>query len=188
MNSKLLNSDKPETVSFLAKNAESSSTINQGNPVCFVMNATDDGLAVVLPATAAAAKCPKLLTGVALEAIAAGAKGRIQCFGFCTKSVVVRATRSASDADWASTAAGAVGDALKIQTADNAFVRASIPSSYVTGTAGSDTLALDLAMFAPFAVLAETLVSATTAASTSSGPTSDITVSTSLVKTFLRML
>lgn len=185
MLTKGLNADKPEQVFLTAKNAESSSSIAAGNNVALVMNATDDGLAIVLPATAAAAKTPALFYGVATGAIAAGATGKVQVFGFCRNAVVLRATRAASTDVWASTAAGAVGDPLIVNTANNCLARQAIPSSYVTGTAASDTLALNLAMFAPFAVLAETLVSATTVASTSSNAN---TASTSSAKVFLRAL
>jgi hypothetical protein len=182
MNINQLAGDKPERVVL---NVRADEAIVKGTIVSLVIDATDDGLAAVTPKTATAAKSPKLAFGVALEAIASGAIGRVQAFGFCRETKIIRATRAATTDAWASTAAGAVGDALEVDTANNALVRASIPASYVTGSAASDTLALDLAMFVPFAVLAQTIVSATTAASTTSNTD---TVSTSLVKTFLRML
>lgn len=183
--STFIQKDKPEAKFLTVLNDEASSSIALGNPVALKLDATDDGMAVVLPVTATATKAPVLNYGVATEAIAAGARGRVQIFGFCRNAVIVRATRAATSDAWASTAAGAVGDVLKIQTADNAFVRASIPASYSTGTAATDTLAIDLKMFLPFAVLAETLASATTVAD-SAGPVA--TVSTSTAKVFLRML
>jgi hypothetical protein len=185
MNLKSLNKDKPEALENLVKNAEAADTIPAGSPVALVLNGTDDGLAVVLPKTATAVKGHTLNYGVALGPIAVGQRGRAQAYGFCRNTVTVVRTRSASDANWASTAAGAVGDPLIIDTANNAFKRASIPAVDVTGTAGSDTIARDFNMFAPLAVLAQTLGSASTVASTAEDTR---LVSTALVKTFLRML
>jgi hypothetical protein len=185
MNAKIINGDKPETVFIRAKNAESSASIVTGNPVALVMSETNDGLAVVLPGTATAVKAGVLAYGVACESIAAGDFGTLQCYGFCRNVGLVQATRSATNAAWASTAAGAVGDILTIDTTANAFARASVPANYVTGTAATDTLALALGMFLPMAVLAQTFASQTTIASTD-GPV--LTVSTGAVKVFLRML
>jgi hypothetical protein len=177
--------DKPAFFSFRAKNAESSDSITAGAPVAFVMNATGDGFDVVLPATATAAKATRLGFGVALETIATAHSGEVQVYGFCRNSAMIVRTRSASDAVWASMPGFSVSQVLTINTVGNGFATAAVPASYVTGTAGSDTLALALDMFMPYAILCESRASVTTAASTTSFVA---TVSTALVKTFLRML
>lgn len=186
MTNKTLNRDKAESVFLTVKSAESSDSIPDGTPVALVMNGTNDGLAVVLPATATATKVPRFAYGVAMGAIGAGLVGKVQVFGFCRRSVIVNRTRAASTDAWASRPGLSVSQALTIQTANNAFNTAAIPSSYVTGSATSDTLALDLNAFLPYAILAESLASTTTGpASTTSNA---LLVSTSLAKTFIRML
>lgn len=187
MNTKLIAGDKPETVFLRVKNAESSSSIAQGNAVVLVMNATDDGLAVVLPATAAATKTGTLGYGVATGAITAGSLGDVQVFGFCRNAVVVKRTRSATDAVWASTAAMSVGQALTIDTVDNCLRPVLVQTGAVfTGAATTDTAAAPFNLFIPYACLAETVASQTTSTSATSYVVG--TVSTGLVKVFLRML
>jgi hypothetical protein len=181
---RFIGGDKAEAIVNPVRNRETS-TIPVGTPVALVLDGTRDGLDVVLPATAAAAKAHTLSYGVAKTALPAGQLGNAQAYGFCRQSVMIVRSRSATDANWASTAARAVGVGLKVDTANNAFDYFAAPTSYVTGSAASDTLAMNFDGFMPKAVLAEALASATTVASTAE----DTRVySTSLVKTFLRML
>jgi hypothetical protein len=194
MTSKTLGNNKAEAVYLSCKSAESSASIPRGTPVALVMNATNDGLAVVLPSTATATKAEVLAFGVTPAAIAAGNFGKVQAYGFCRNAVLVKRTRSATDADWASTAAAAVGAILTIDTVDNCFrVQGNnvITVKDITGTAASDSVAASITLntipgFAPMAVLCEAVASSTTNTSATSFATG--TVSTGLVKVFLRML
>src|ERR1044072_2012438 len=72
--------------------------LEQGTPVVFVMDGTDDGLAVVLPSTAGAAKSTMLFAGIVSDrAPNDGAKmGQAQIFGFCRRTKILRMTRAAT--------------------------------------------------------------------------------------------
>lgn len=143
-----------ERVLVRVRSAESSATIPAGAPCCYVFNATNDGVDVVLPATGAAAKAYTLFAGVAPLAIAAGQQGDTIIFGFCQNLRLVRATRAASTDAWASTPAIAVGDNLLINTVHNAF-------SFSAAGASTALIA--------HGVAGATLASATTLASSSGG-------------------
>lgn len=129
---------------MVVKNAESSSQIPAGSPVALVINGTDDGLAVVLPATAAAAKAHSLAYGIAHQAISAGAFGEVQVFGFCTKVKYSRArTRAASTDGYGSVAAVSIGNKLLIDTVNNAVYDggAQAASAYLPAIAAAEDLA-----------------------------------------------
>lgn len=78
------------------KNAETSATIPRGVPVVLTMTGTDDGLAVVLPGTAGAAKAAAFAFGVALDDIVAGAFGDVQSYGVCDYVKLCLQSRSQS--------------------------------------------------------------------------------------------
>jgi len=165
--------NKQDTVSLVVRSAESSLTIAQGNPVSLVMNGTQDGLAVVLPVTATAAKGTALAFGVAHAAINPNDYGEVQIFGFCNKVKYARArTRAASTDAYASTAAMSVGQQLLIDTVNNAFY----PGAAQAASA-----------FMPYAVICETLDSLDSVASTSS-VTAVASYATGFCKAFLRMM
>jgi hypothetical protein len=94
--------NKADAVAVVVKSAESSSSIPAGTPLVLAMNGTDDGLAVVLPATAGNIKTGGFPYGVTQAAIAAGQYGESVVFGIVSNAILVRGTRSASTASWTS--------------------------------------------------------------------------------------
>jgi len=149
MRTKLIESNKPERYINSVRNADSSAaaaTIPVGTPLILNLSATpqppaysnglpagwEDGLQVVLPSTAAAANAsaPSLFYfGVAAGPIVYPAYGEAVVSGVCM-SAVVRATRSATTVSWASGATASVsGDALTIDTVNNAFGTAASAAS-----------------------------------------------------------
>lgn len=175
---------KYQTVIVQVKNADTV-VIPNGSPVCFVMNGTDDGLAVVLPNTGGAAKATTLFAGVveftgtsAGTGLPVGSIGDSFFFGMVTNARVELVTRSATSANWPSYAALAVGDALDVDTINNVF------TDVATGAASA---------YAPYAVLGQSVPSATTQLSSSTSVASLLaqsaaTVLTTAVKAFLRAM
>src|ERR1044071_3953054 len=100
MRQKTITGDKAETRFVVGKNGESSSSITMGQPAVMKFNATDDGIAAVLPATGGASKATSLLFGVAAETIAANATGHFQCEGFCRTTAITKNTRAATTDSW----------------------------------------------------------------------------------------
>jgi hypothetical protein len=172
------------------KNAESSAVIPVGSPVCFVMNGTEDGYAAVLPSTAGAAKTPELFAGVSVTgpSVAAGVNGQLQVYGLCNYALFAQQTRAASTDSYASAASVAVGAPLQIDTVNNAFAVDSEVTGAMTIVTGATTATV-AANFGngkpPMFVMAQTLASAASAASTSSDATVKKTYG---VKIFLRAM
>lgn len=163
---------KYQTVVVQVKNADTVALPN-GTPVCFVYNGTDDGLAVVLPNTGGAAKATTLFAGVVefsgSTSLPVSSVGDAFFFGMVTNARVLVTTRAATNANWASYPALAIGDALAIDTVNNAFtdIASGAQSAYV-----------------PVAALGFTLASATTQASTvTTGSLGSFTASTALILT-----
>lgn len=179
---------KPAFADFQAKNAESSASIPIGTPAILALNGTDDGLAVVLPATATATLSPLAMFGVARETVAAGKSGKFQTYGFCRNSILTVRTRAASTDSFSSVASIDTAAHLAVDTVNNAFVSTvATRTQKVVTNAISDTLALTLSdgAFWPPAILAESRASIAGVASATS---LTATVSTAMVKTFLRLL
>lgn len=149
-------------------NDEASATIALGSPVALTMDGTDDGVAVILPASSAA-KSHAFHYGVALDQMLPGQKGRVQVFGIVRKAMVLLQTRTASGESWsAATLSQAV--LLNVDTVNNAY-----------STSGG-TLAKT--SYLPFAVLAES-----TAIVASASATSDTrTALTGYMKAYVRLL
>ena len=165
--------NKRDIVDVVVHNAETSAQIPAGTPIAFVMNGTNDGLDVVLPATAGAAKATSFAAGIALQNMNAGDYGDSQVFGFCQNVVLLRQTRSDSTGDWSSNATGFVtGLLLGIDTVHNAM--STLASSGAT-------------IYAPIAVLAASVASwASTASSNATADTR--TIITVATKAFIRMM
>jgi hypothetical protein len=165
--------NKQDIVGVVVHNAEASATIPGGTPVCFVMNATGDGLDVVLPATGGAAKATSFAAGIALKTMLAGDYGEAQVWGFCQNVVLLRQTRSDSTGDWSSNATGfATGLALLIDTVHNCMSTAASTGASI---------------YAPIAVLAASV--ATWASTATSNATADTrTIITVATKAFIRMM
>ena len=163
--------NKGDAVAVVVKNAESSSTIVRGTPLVLAIDGTNDGLAVVLPATAGAAKTGAFAYGIASNAIAAGAYGESIVFGYCAHAVLVRGTRAASTDSWTSSDSFASGAILMIDTVNNALI--------------STVASLAASSFGPMIALAQSQVSFAASASATSDTRTANTVG---VKVFVRML
>lgn len=163
--------NKRDMTAIVIKSAEASATIAAGAPVCFAMNGTDDGLAVVLPGTGGAVKTTSFAAGVALSSIVAGGYGESQVFGFCPNIILRRQTRAATTDAFSSNSDGfATGLLLLVDTINNAF---------------STAASVAVSMYAPLAVLAESVASWASSASTTSETRTVITVAT---KAMIRMM
>src|ERR1700741_668556 len=177
-----------ESLNF--RSAESSASIPPGTPICFVMNATDDGFGAVLPATAGAAKTPELFAGINISPLDVTPKqyGMAMVFGLCNYAIVVQQSRAASTDSYVSAPALSVGQQLAIDTVNNALKTNSQATGAMTivTNATTDTLAFNFGDgYPPFAVMAQTLASASSSAST----TSDSSVKKTYgLKVFLRAM
>jgi hypothetical protein len=145
-----------ENIVGVFKNADTV-TLQPGIPCVLVFNGTDDGLAVVLAATAGAAITTGAVAGVVVSpgGIAVGALGDVQTYGLCLNAKITAATRSATSAAWVSYAAGSTGQILEVETVANGFTP--------LGTTASQ-------QYAPYAMLAGTYASSTTQASSLAQP------------------
>lgn len=167
--------NKRDNVVGVIKNGEVSASIPRGTPVILSITtaaATDDGLAVVLPATAGNPNSYGLRYGVATDTLTTGVIGESILFGYCAYALITRMTRAASSDSWTSSASVASGAALGIDTINNAFlIGATVGGSIATNHI--DAVMLD----AP----------ASSAASATA--TTDVrTVITNAVRVFVRML
>lgn len=127
---------RPDRVIMNVQNNEASASIPRGTPVILSATgvaATDDGLDVVLPATAGNVNSYGLRYGVLTSTLVAGQNGESILFGVAPFALVTRATRAASSDSWTSSASIASGVALGIDTLNNAFlIGASIAASIAT--------------------------------------------------------
>lgn len=145
---------KPDNYKVMVQNADTV-TIAPGTPVFLAFNATADGVAVVLPSTGGSTKA-NFLYGVYAEGIPLPVNdyGQCQVWGMVNSAVVIGQTRSASTANWASLAAFSTGQALSVNTALNGFQTIVLPTFYATGSASTDTLAMNNGFFLPQALIA----------------------------------
>ena len=161
--------NKADIAAVVIHNAEASATIPLGAPVCLVLNQTNDGLDVVLPATGAIFATGGLY-GVSLGAYLAGGYGEAQVYGFCNNVKLLGSTRAASTDTW-STNSFAQALILCVDTVNNVF----------STTGGSQAKS----GFLPFAVLAgATITVAGSASATSDTRTANVITA----KAFLRMM
>lgn len=174
--------DKRDFIAARVRNAEATATIPRGTPVALVLNATEDGLAVVLPSTAGAAKCTAVRFGVALDDILAGQLGEVQSYGLCNYVILVVNSRAntSGGSSFSSKDTLALLVALSIDTVNNAF------STKASTTAFASTDAFSLSAFQDNgAVLAQTVASLAAIATSTNETRSVITQA---VKAFLRMM
>jgi len=153
------NGNKRDSSYVVVRNGEASASIPVGTPVTLVLNGTNDGVDVVLPATAGDAKNGAFKYGIASQTMTAGQYGESQVFGYCPYAIITKMTRagtSTSDS-WSSSASSASGIALGWDSVNNALVgnasmvgslgtlhanvvlAASLASSAASATATSDT-------------------------------------------------
>lgn len=161
--------NKPAFISNTVTNGEASATINAGNLCILKLGGADNGLAVVLPATAGAAKSNVYMYGVALEQAAPGVHFSVLQFGYCRNITLVRASRAASTDSWASVASLETNLYLVPNTLGNGF------SSGGT-TSGAGIVA---------AMLAESLAAVASSASNTSDTRTLLTLS---AKAIIRMM
>lgn len=107
MNESLANVGKPARGTRLVKNV-GTNAITPGQPVCYVMNGTDDGLAAAASndALVATVRATTLFAGIAAGNIAVGDTGPVVCTGFATALCTTDGTNAI-----------AVGTALRVATA-----------------------------------------------------------------------
>lgn len=168
----ILSKDRPEAVFIAVRNAEASAGIAQGEPVCWVMNGTNDGNDVVLPNTGAAGKATSLFAGVCvdIDGIPNATYGKVQVYGLCLKSMLEQRTRAATTDSWSSVASIPAGNICGINTVNNNFV---------TLAAGAQS------GFLGFAMMAESQASIVGSASSTSD---SATGQEAKVKMFLRAM
>lgn len=114
--------NKPTFVSDFAKNGEASASITFGQPVVLKFNATDDGLAVVLPSSSSAAKANAFFYGVAMETLTPGQIGNAVRSGYCRYAILLRQSRTSASTDWVSEVSQDIGVHLTLDTVNNCFV------------------------------------------------------------------
>lgn len=170
MNSKAAG-NKADRVRQPVHSAEATNTIPKGTPLILQMNGTEDGLAVVLPATQVAAQANSFIYGVAVNAIAPLQYGESIVHGIVPYALVTRMTRAASTDSWTSSASLAPGVLLAVDTINNAFLVAS-------ASLGSNN-------FLPFALLGASIATNAASASATSDTRTAIIVG---VRIFVRML
>lgn len=192
MRTKLIETNKPEKYANVVRNAETVS-IPRGTPLVLNLSGTpqpstyqnslpagaEDGLQVVLPSSGGAFAANFYDYGVAYNDIPAGQLGDALIDGV-VQALVIMNTRSASDANWATSASQAASVLLVINTVANAF--SQIASS---GTAASNTTISSYASDI-IAVLIDSYATQVTASSTNTADTR--TLSTALRRCFLRRM
>jgi hypothetical protein len=167
--------NKADKIILTVRNGEASASIPRGTPVCLAAgatSATNDGLDVVLPATAGNANSFGLRFGILTDTLTAGSFGESILFGVATYALITRMTRAASTDSWTSSASQASGVALGLDTLNNALlIGASIAGSIASQHAD--------------AVLLDSLASSAASASATSDTRTAIT---NAVRVFVRML
>lgn len=154
-------------------NGETTNAIPVGTPVAYVMNGTNDGYAVVLPATAGASKATTFFAGIYAgpqSSLAAGAIGDVVFGGIVTNALITLQTRATSTDSFNSAQSLAVGAVLQVDTVGNRL------------TAGATVGASNQA---PLMALAQTVG---VVASSSSASTNTSTAVTASVKIFIQIM
>lgn len=162
--------NKPDHVLTNVKNADTV-TIPIGTPVVLVFNGTDDGLAVVLPATAGAQKSGVFQKGVVTTSLAVKGLGEAIIHGIVPAAVITRATRAATTDSWSASASHSNLWVLALDTLNNAFLPQA--SSLLTNT------------FAPQAALIDSMAAVAASASATSDTRTALTVA---ARVFVRMM
>lgn len=174
---------KPDRVTVAIRNAEASASIPAGAPVVLVMNGTNDGADVVLPSTSASAlKIQGLRYGVNTRTLAAGDQGSAIVFGLSNNLLLMRQSRASSTDTWNTQQTLGVGVFLSIDTVNNVWIT-GVSTLKVVTNATTDTLALTI--YNPDAVMAQSLASFASSASSTADSRTAITAS---VKAFVRIM
>lgn len=192
---KQIETNLPERYFGVIKNAESTASIPLGTPVVLNLQQAaqpttgangrpagfEDGLQVVLPATAGAFAARFFHYGVAMQALTTNQYGPSQVHGVCAAAIIKYATRAASTNSWTSSASIAGSQLLTIDTIDNAFT--TVASSGTEGTSATTVSTYASAGF--HGVLLDSIASFAASASATSDSR---TVLTSLARVFLRQM
>lgn len=138
MRTKLIESNKPEKYIHSIRNVDTSAagaTIPAGSPLVLNLSGTpqpstyqnglqpgwEDGLQVVLPNTAGATNTGTYFYGIAAGPVLYQQYGESMVHGVA-QGLIVRGTRSATSASWASSASSScAGFSITVDTANNAF-------------------------------------------------------------------
>lgn len=168
-------------------------TIPAGTLVVFNMNGTNNGLDVVLQSTQASAiQSQGLRAGVVFNNVPVGGFDEAVVFGYTNYLLLIRQTRAASTAVWATEAARSIGEyltftsiatAASIPNLTNGF--STVASTFLAVSASTATAAATITILSPDAVLATTLASYASSASTTSDTRTAITAA---VKAFIRIM
>jgi hypothetical protein len=170
--------------------------LKNGAPVILDFGATTEKGAQVKTSNSLALVEHANFFGIALSDIAVNAYGEAQVFGYNAIARTVLTTRTATNATWASIAAGSIcelmtigsGTGISAESGDQALIRAglSMSGTYTGAASSSGQFSLIGPANAFAARLAETFASTDTQAS-SLGPQSQ-TIWTSVRKVFLRSM
>lgn len=136
MREQLVTTNRPDFVDVNLRNSDTV-TIPKGSPVILNLSSAaqpttgsdgfgpgfEDGLQVVLPATAGASPTNNFAFGIVLADVLQSQLGTCRANGIAPFSLVVRATRAASTNSWTSSASSSVagGMLLSIDTVNNCF-------------------------------------------------------------------
>lgn len=172
MNQGLLNQGRPMSpVTIPVKNADTVS-IAKGTPVVFSMSGTRDGFDIVKPSNSNALQSAALLAGILCQDLAIGAIGAAAVRGPVDDVPYMIRTRAGTTGtdSWATEAAISIGQALSLDTVNNAFETAS---------------AAQAEQVVPAICAAETVA---TVAGSATSTANALTVSTGTLKVFLRLM
>lgn len=167
--------NKADRIICTVRNGEASASLPKGTPVVLnisTASATDDGLSVVLPATAGVTNSFGLKYGVLTDTLVAGAYGESILFGVAAYALITRMTRAASSDSWTSSASQASGIGMGLDTINNAFLL----GASIAGSIASNNMP---------AILLDSLASSAASASATSDTR---TVITNANRAFIRML
>jgi hypothetical protein len=168
MNAPLGTKDRPWRARISALNGEASATISKGNVVC--LDSSDLGKVKLPSGSGGVTAAHPLFAGIAISDAAPGQPVEIACGGYVTEAIFVRKTRATATDSFASVAAMAIGNMLTIDTVNNALAYSTVGAA---------------ALYAPAAVLLQSIASSASTAS----HTSDTSLAhTTKVKVFVRAL
>lgn len=199
MRTKLIESNKPEKYIHMVRNVDTGSATNvttvfnsipAGTPVILNLGATaepttyqnglpagfEDGLQVVLPATAANTgqnlgtfALNNLHYGVAVENIAYNQLGQVMVHGVYPFALFVRATRASTTSSWSSSASFSGWQYLSIDSINNAY------TTFASAAAATTNATLPVTTPIPVFLLDSIAVLAASASNTSDTRTAIIT-------------
>lgn len=165
--------NKADSIIVVVHNADTV-VIPAGTPLVLNMNATNDGLDVVLPSTANDnRKTVGMSLGVSTKTMQVGDYSEAVVFGLSYNLLLIRQTRASSTNNWASEAARSVGEFLTVDTVNNGFITMASAISAITVSTGAAQAQVGTQW--PLAALGATLASYASSASATSDTRTAIT-------------